>query len=82
MRQILDKAMEEKMMIRKNKSCSYAKRITETKFEKRARKGFNNCEFKVGCRYSATLVAEALAEMGYGIQKKYKNGKAIVVAKW
>ena len=82
MRQILNKAMEEKMTIRKDKSCSYARRMTESKFERRARKGFNNCEFKVSRRHSPTLVAEALVEMGYEVKRNSKNGRAVLVVKW
>ena len=82
MRQILDKAMEEKMMIRKNKSCSYAKRITETKFVRRAKKGYSNCEFKVSRWYSPAVVVEALEEMGYEVKRNSKNGKAVLAIKW
>jgi hypothetical protein len=56
--------------------------VAETKFVRRAKKGYNNCKFKVGRGYSATIVVEALKRMDYEVERKSKNGKAILVVKW
>ena len=80
------KLMEESMRAETKKSHSkdkaYARRVTETKFAKRAKKGYNNCEFKVGRRYSPTIVIEMLKEMGYEVKRNSKNGRAVLVVRW
>ena len=81
-RKLMESSMNAKVEKNRNKSRAYARRVTETKFVKRAKKGYNNCEFKVSRWHSPTIVVEALEKMGYEIQRKSKNGKQYVVAKW
>ena len=80
------KLMEEVMSAKSEKHCkkskAYARRITETKFTKRAKKGYGNCEFKVGRCYSPAVVVETLENMGYEVKRNSKNGRAVLVAKW
>ena len=82
MREILNKAMADNRAVELNANHAYTKKITETKFKKRARKGFNNCEFRVHRGYSPTLVAENLTDLGYEIKRSSKNGKQYILVKW
>ena len=82
MREILNKTMADNRAVELNANHTYAKKITETKFKKRAIKGFNNCEFKVRRRYSPTLVLENLTDLGYEVKRITKNGKPYILAKW
>ena len=81
-RKLMEDAMSAKTEKNRNKSKAYARRITETKFVKRAKKGYNNCEFKVSRWYSPAIVVEELTKMGYEIKRNSKNGKVILVVKW
>ena len=82
MRILTNKRIEDKRVAKLNEHHAYAKRITDTKFRRKASKGFNSCEFKVSRWYKPSLVAESLANLGYEIQLKSKNGKQYIVAKW
>ena len=82
MRLLTNKSVEDKRVAKLNEHHAHAKRITETKFRKQARKGFNSCEFKVSRWYKPTLLAESLANLGYEIQLKSKKGKQFILAKW
>ena len=82
MRTLTNKAKDDKKIIELNKNYAYAKKITDRKFVRKARKGLTSCEFKVSRWYKPTLVAESLANLGYEIQLKSKNGKQYIVAKW
>jgi hypothetical protein len=81
-RKLMEEAISAKTEKYHNKSKAYARRITETKFARRARKGFNNCTFKVSRWYSPAIVVEALEKMGYEVKRNSKNGRAILVVKW
>ena len=81
-RNIMEKAMNAKVEKAHNKSKAYARRVTETKFVKRAKKGYNNCTFNVSGRYSPAVVVEALEKMGYEVKRNSKNSKAVLVVKW
>jgi hypothetical protein len=82
MRKIMEEAMSAKSDKIHNKSKAYARRVTETKFVKRAKKGYNNCEFKVSRWHSPAVVVETLEKMGYEVKRNSKNGKAVLVVKW
>ena len=82
MRKVMEKAIEDKRVARINESHAYAKRIADTKFRRRALKGFNNCQFKVSRWQSPALVVEQLELMGFEVKRNSKNGKAILVVKW
>lgn len=81
-RKLMEEVMRSKTEKAHNKSKAYARRITDTKFVKRARKGYNNCEFKVGRWYSPIVVIETLEKMNYEVKRNSKNGRVILVAKW
>lgn len=81
-RKLMEETMGAKIEKNRNKSRAYARRLTETKFIKRAKKGYNNCEFKVSRWHSPTIVVEALEKMGYEVKRNSKNGKAVLVVKW
>jgi hypothetical protein len=82
-RKIMEDVMNEKIEKNRNRSKAYARRVTETKFVRRARKGYNNCTFKVSRWYSPSIVIEALEKMGYEVVKRSsKNGRAVLVVKW
>ena len=81
-RKLMEEAMNAKTEKMHNKSKAYARRVTETKFARRAKKGYNNCEFKVSRWYSPAIVVEALEKMGYNVQRNSKNGRAVLVVKW
>ena len=81
-RKIMEDAMEAKIERNRNKSKAYARRVTETKFVRRAKKGYSNCEFKVSRWYSPAVVVETLEEMGYEVKRNSKNGKAVLAIKW
>lgn len=82
MRDLTNKTKDNKRTAELNENYAYAKKITDRKFVRKAKKGLNSCEFKVSRWYSPTLVAEALIDLGYEIQRKSKNGKQYIVAKW
>ena len=82
MREVMEKAMEEKRLACVDKNRKYANRIVNGKCHKRATKGYNNCEVKVSRWYSPTLVIEAIEKMGFEVKRNSKNGKAILVFKW
>ena len=81
-RKVMEEAMSAKIEKNRNKSKAYARRVTETKFVRRAKKGYNNCEFKVSRWYSPAIVVEALEKMGYEVKRNSKNGKAVLIIKW
>ena len=81
-RKLMEKAMNAKVEKTHNKSKAYARRVTETKFVRRAKKGYNNCTFKVSRWYSPAIVVEALELMGYEVKRNSKNGRAVLVVKW
>ena len=81
-RKLMEESMKAKAEKSHNKDKAYARRVTETKFVKRAKKGFNNCEFKVGRGHSPAIVVEALEKMGYEVKRNSKNGRAVLVVKW
>jgi hypothetical protein len=81
-RKLMEDAMNAKTGKLHNKSKAYARRVIETKFARRAKKGYNNCTFKVSRWYSPTIVVEALERMGYEVKRNSKNGKAVLVVKW
>ena len=81
-RKILEETMKVKTEKNCNKSKAYARRVTETKFVKRAKKGYNNCVFKVSRWYSPSVVVETLEKLGYEVKRNSKNGKAVLVVKW
>ena len=82
-RKLMEETMSAKSEKHRNKSKAYARRVTETKFVKRAKKGYNNCEFKVSRWYSPSIVIVTLEQMGYEVVKRSsKNGKAVLVVKW
>lgn len=81
-RKLMESSMNAKVEKNRNKSKAYARRVTETKFVRRAKKGYNNCEFKVSRWYSPAVVAEALEKMGYEIKRGLKNGKTVLMVKW
>ena len=81
-RKLMEESMNAKIEKNRNKSRAYARRMTETKFAKRAKKGFNNCEFKVGRWYSPAVVIETLENLGYEVKRNSKNGRAVLIAKW
>ena len=82
MRKIVEKAVEDKRAVRANKSHAYATKVVETKCRKRARKGFNNYQFKMSRWHSPTLVIEHLEAMGFEVKRNSKNGKTILMIKW
>ena len=81
-RKLMEEVMSAKAerVYRENKA--YVRRITETKFVKRAKKGYNNYEFKVSRLYSPAIVVEVLEKLGYEIKRNSKNGKTVLVVKW
>lgn len=81
-RNLMEKAMNAKTEKAYNKSRAYARRVTETKFVRRAKKGYNNCTFKVSRWCSPAVVVEALEKMGYEVKRNSKNGRAVLVVKW
>jgi hypothetical protein len=81
-RKLMEDAMGANSEKSRNKSKAYARRVTETKFVKRAKKGYNNCELKVSRWYSPAIVVEALEKMGYEVKRNSKNGRAVLVVKW
>ena len=81
-RKLMEEAISAKTEKSRNKSKAYARRVTETKFVRRAKKGYNNCEFKVSRWYSPSIVVEALEKMGYEVKRNSKNGRAVLVVKW
>ena len=82
MRKLMEDVTNAKSEKNCNKSRAYARRITETKFVRRAKKGYNNCTFKVSRWYSPSIVVEALEKMGYEVKRNSKNGRAVLVVKW
>ena len=82
MRKVMEETTKARVEKNRNKSSAYARRITETKFVKRAKKGYNNCTFKVSRWHSPTIVVEALEKMGYEVKRNSKNGRAVLVVKW
>ena len=81
-RKVMEDAMSAKIEKNHNKSKAYARRVTETKFVRRAMRGYNNCTFKVSRWHSPAIVVEALEKMGYEVKRNSKNGKAVLVVKW
>lgn len=81
-RKIMEEAMAAKSNKYQNKSRAYARRVIECKLNKRAKKGYNNCEFKMSRWYSPTIVIETLERMGYEVKRNSKNGRAVLVVKW
>lgn len=81
-RKLMEDSMNAKSEKSRNKSKAYARRVTETKFVKRAKKGYNNCKFTVSRWYCPTIVVEELTKMGYEVTRNSKNGKAVLVVKW
>jgi hypothetical protein len=82
LREIMEKRNEEKRLACVEKNRKYANHIVNEKCYKRATKGYNNCEVKVSCWYSPTLVVEAIEKMGFEVKRNSKNGKAVLVIKW
>jgi hypothetical protein len=82
MKAITDKAMENSRTVELNANYAYAKTMTDTKFKKRARKGLNNCEFKVRRGYSQRIVTDALIDLGYEVKLISRNGRQFILAKW
>lgn len=82
MRKIVEKAVEDKKTARVNKSHAYATKVVETKCRKRAKKGFNNYQFKMNRWHSPTLVTEHLEAMGFGVTRSSKNGRTVLMIKW
>lgn len=81
-RKIMEEVMRAKSEKYQNKSKAYARRVVENKLNKRAKKGYNNCEFKVSRWYSPTTVVGTLERMGYEVKRNSKNGKAVLLVKW
>ena len=81
-RKLMEETMKAKSEKHYNKSKTYARRVTETKLVRRAKKGFNYCNFKVSRWYSSSIVAEELEKMGYEVKRNSKNGRAVLVVKW
>lgn len=82
LREVMEKAMEEKRVAEMNRNRRYANRIVSGKCHKRATKGYNNCEVKVSRWYSPALVVEAIEKMGFEVKRNSKNGRAVLVIKW
>ena len=82
LRKLMEDVMSAKSEKSRNKSKAYARRVTETKFVRRAKKGYNFCEFKVSHWYSPAVVVEALEKMGYEVKRNSKNGRIVLVVKW
>ena len=81
-RKLMEEVMNAKTEKAHSKSKAYARRVTETKFVRRAKKGYNNCTFKVSRWYSPSVVVEALNKMGYEVKRNSKNGRAVLLVKW
>ena len=82
MREVMEKAMEEKRLACVDKNYKYANRIINEKCHKRATKGYSNCEVKLSRWCSPILVIEAIEKMGFEVKRNSKNGKVILVIKW
>lgn len=80
-RKVMEEIIIAKREKQQNKSKAYARRVTETKFIRRAKKGYNNCEFKVSRWHSPTIVIETLEKMGYEVKRNSKNGRAVLIVK-
>ena len=81
-RKLMEETMNAKIEKNHNKSKIYARRITETKFVKQAKKGYNHCTFKVSRWHSPAIVVETLEKLGYEVKRNSKNGRAVLVVKW
>lgn len=82
MREVMNKAIEEKRVINVEKNRKYANRIVNGKCHKRALKGFNHCEVKLSRFYNPTLTTNVIEEMGFEVKRNSKNGRAVLNIKW
>lgn len=83
MREITARALKEKENNKVRQNRMFAEKMVNTKFRKYADKGKTGCSFTVPKKYSAPLIIETLASMGFNTTKSgYKNGKVHIIAQW
>lgn len=82
MREITNKALEQKRVESVAKHHSYADRIVNRKVNFAANLGKSSVVAKIKPKYSTAIIVEELTRYGFEVKQASKNGRAILTIKW
>ena len=82
MREITNKALEQKRVESVAKHHNYVDRIVNRKVNFAANLGRSSVVAKIKPKYSTAIIVEELTRYGFEVKQASKNGRAILTIKW
>lgn len=82
MREITNKALEQKRVESVAKHHNYVDRIVNRKVNFAANLGKSSVVAKIKPKYSTAIIIEELTRYGFEVKQASKNGRAILTIKW
>lgn len=82
MREITNKAVEQKRVNSITRHHNYVDRIVNRKVNFAANLGRSSIMVKIKSKYSTAIIIEELTRYGFEVKQNSKNGRAILTIKW